>query len=62
MSSPPSGHIAMLGVAAPTTSSSLDAEASSVFQWQHSDPSTAMALRPRTSLASLVAISSAAPF
>ncbi len=58
---PPSGHIAIDGSAAATTSSSLEAECSSVCQWQHSDPSTAMALRPRTRRASLVVISSVAP-
>jgi hypothetical protein len=54
--------MAMLGSAAPTTSSSELAACSSVFQWQHSLPNTAMALRPRTSRASFVATSKLAPF
>jgi hypothetical protein len=33
-----------------------------VFQWQHSEPRTAIAERPRTNLATLVAISRLAPF
>src|SRR5262245_30674082 len=53
--------MAIDGSAAPTTSSSLDAANSSVFQWQDSEPSTAMAERPRTRRASLVAISRLAP-
>ena len=61
MSRPPSGHIAMLGVAAPTTSSSELVEFSSTRQWHASEPSTAMALRPRINRASLVAISSTDP-
>src|SRR5262249_18358216 len=61
ISSPPSGHIAMLGSAAPTTSSSELLEYSSVFQWQHSLPKIPIAERPLTKEALLVVISSELP-
>src|SRR6476646_10434314 len=61
MSRPASGHIAIEGSAAPTTSSSEEAACSCVRQCDASEPSTAMAERPRTNRASLVLISRLAP-